>query len=93
MGDLGFSDALNLLKYTEGVKVARRNWNGKDMYVSLSPGFELTADKCFGPAIKEEVGNGVGVFRPYLMMFTVDKQFVPWVASQSDLLSDDWFEV
>jgi hypothetical protein len=28
--------------------------------------------------------------RPYIFMKTVDGQLVPWVASQSDLLADDW---
>lgn len=31
--------------------------------------------------------------RPYLYMRTVDGDLVPWVASQSDLLGDDWVEV
>jgi hypothetical protein len=35
----------------------------------------------------------VCAFRPYLMLKTADDEFVPWVASQSDLLADDWFEV
>ncbi len=29
--------------------------------------------------------------RPYLYMRPVDGDLVPWVASQSDLLADDWF--
>ncbi|MEV1003452.1 DUF2829 domain-containing protein [Nonomuraea sp. NPDC050202] len=28
--------------------------------------------------------------RPYIYMSTVDGDLVPWVASQSDLLADDW---
>ena len=28
--------------------------------------------------------------RPYLFMSPVDGDLVPWVASQSDLLADDW---
>jgi hypothetical protein len=28
--------------------------------------------------------------RPYVYMRTVDDQLVPWVASQSDLLVEDW---
>jgi hypothetical protein len=28
--------------------------------------------------------------RPYIYMCTVDNVLVPWVASQSDLLADDW---
>ena len=31
--------------------------------------------------------------RPYLYMSPVDGELVPWVASQSDLLADDWYEV
>lgn len=31
--------------------------------------------------------------RPYLYMRTVNGDLVPWVASQSDLLGDDWVEV
>lgn len=27
---------------------------------------------------------------PYLYMSTVDGKLVPWLASQTDLLSDDW---
>lgn len=28
--------------------------------------------------------------RPYVYMKTVDGSLVPWVASQTDLLADDW---
>jgi hypothetical protein len=28
--------------------------------------------------------------RPYIFMKTADNQLVPWVASQTDLLADDW---
>lgn len=28
---------------------------------------------------------------PYIYMSTVDGDLVPWVASQTDLLADDWF--
>ena len=27
---------------------------------------------------------------PYIYMFTADKKQVPWLASQTDMLSDDW---
>lgn len=27
---------------------------------------------------------------PYLYMYTADKQLVPWLASQTDILADDW---
>ena len=31
--------------------------------------------------------------RPYLYLKAADGGLVPWVASQSDLLADDWIEV
>jgi len=27
---------------------------------------------------------------PYICMYTADKKLVPWLASQTDLLADDW---
>jgi len=29
-------------------------------------------------------------FLPYLMMRTAQGDFVPWLASQTDILADDW---
>jgi hypothetical protein len=34
--------------------------------------------------------NGFVPYRAYIAMKTVDDVVVPWVASQTDLLSDDW---
>ena len=31
--------------------------------------------------------------RPYIYISPVDDNLVPWVASQSDLLADDWVEI
>jgi len=30
---------------------------------------------------------------PYIYMFTADKQLVPWLASQTDVLAEDWVKV
>jgi hypothetical protein len=56
-----------------------------------------------GRRIAREGWNGKGMFlqlqvpdehskmrRPYIYMSPVDGDLVPWVASQSDLLADDW---
>lgn len=29
---------------------------------------------------------------PFIMMKTADNNFVPWLASQTDILADDWME-
>ena len=31
--------------------------------------------------------------RPYIFMFTAEEQLVPWVASQTDILAEDWLTV
>lgn len=30
---------------------------------------------------------------PYIFMFTADQNRVPWLASQTDMLSEDWVEL
>lgn len=30
---------------------------------------------------------------PYIFISTVNKKLVPWIASQTDLLADDWYKV
>lgn len=86
---MDFGDALKALR--SGGRLARSGWNGKGMYVVLQPGYPD------GIAVNANTARAAGipqgtvcVFRPYLMMFTADGEFVPWVASQSDLLASDW---
>lgn len=30
---------------------------------------------------------------PYIFIMTVQSDLVPWLASQTDMLADDWFEI
>ena len=61
------------------------------MYIVLQPGYPdgigINANTAEATGIPQ---GTVCVFRPYLMMFTADGEFVPWVASQTDLLASDW---
>ncbi len=54
-----------------------------------------------GKLIQREGWNGKGMWvalhdgdgfdeLPYLYMRTVDDKFVPWLASQTDILAEDW---
>ena len=88
----GIGGAVALLM--TGNKVAREGWNGKGMYIVLQKGYPE------GIAINKNTAEAVGLaegtickFRPYVMMKTVDNDFVPWVCSQSDLLAEDWVKV
>lgn len=89
---MDFGTALAFLK--EGDRVARKGWNGKGMYVVFQKGYPD------GIAINKNTAEATGIpegtvcmFRPYLMMRTVDGSFVPWVASQADILAEDWRKV
>lgn len=83
---MDFGAALRVLK--EGGKVSRVGWNGKGMYIYLVPGssFEVNRAPLLGILPKGSVVS----YRRHIDMRTADGEFVPWVASQSDLLMEDW---
>ena len=79
---MDFGDAIRALK--QGKKVARRGWNGKGQFLSL--GTEFTYVDCNGKhdAVHQTSGRAAIVFHG-----TIGEQ-VGWLASQSDMLSEDW---
>lgn len=79
-----FSTALNLLK--EGHAVQRSGWNGKGMYIYLVPANSYPAQT---EIAKQEFGDMVP-YGAYIAMKTAQNYVVPWLASQTDILSDDW---
>lgn len=83
IGGLNFGDAIKAMK--AGERVTRSGWNGKGMWVGLVLGYDYNPDK--GRATAHALGL---TKRPWLGMKTVDGQFVPWVASQTDMLAEDW---
>jgi hypothetical protein len=83
---MSFSGALQLLK--EGKKVARQGWNGKDMFLFLVAGSKFTVSRAPLLGIYPE-GTEVE-YHAHIDMKTAQGYVVPWLASQSDLLSNDW---
>lgn len=81
-----FSEALERLK--QGDRVARAGWNGKGMFLYLVPGSTFNVNRPPLLGIYEE-GTEI-TYRPHIDMKTVDGSCVPWVASQTDVLADDW---
>lgn len=82
--NMTFSEALESIKY--GNKVCRSGWNGKGMFIYLSEHDQNA------PVSTDEDG------KPYkyldcIMMKTANNELVPWLASQTDVLSDDWMEL
>lgn len=86
---LSFGQALDALR--EGKLVARVGWNGKGMWLTLQKAYPD------GIPINKNTAEATGIpegtvcrFLPYIMMKTADGAFVPWVASQTDILAMDW---
>jgi hypothetical protein len=86
---LNFGEALPILR--GGGKIAREGWNGKGMWLvyqkAYPEGIPINANTA------QATGLPLGTvcrFLPYIMMKTADGAFVPWLASQTDLLADDW---
>ena len=77
---MNFGNALEALK--EGKRVARRGWNGKGIYLELQR--PDAHSKMTLPYIYV-VTNGLVTDNP-----EAPKGVVPWLASQTDLLSEDW---
>lgn len=90
-----FGEALQVLK--NGHRVTRMGWNGKGMWLAISPGVtDNPSEKFWSPAIREwAAARKVPVIsvRPYIVMFTAQSDIVTWTASQTDILADDWLVV
>ena len=81
---MDFSAALGYLR--DGQLVARAGWNGKGMWLGLvtADNWGLAKGHPFDP-----LAPGAKVL-PWIGMKTSDGGFVPWLASQTDLLAEDW---
>ncbi len=95
---MNFGQAIELLK--AGKKVTRRGWNGKGMFLWLKPGTEIKAEWCHDPLLKNfaEKNGGTILGLPTICMYTHDSTgrkaiLTGWLASQSDMLLEDWEEV
>ena len=74
-----FGQAVEAIKL--GKKATRKGWNGKGMWLMLV----LTP-----PTEAIHVAGTFYSFLPYIQMKTADDKMVPWLASQSDILAEDW---
>jgi hypothetical protein len=87
MHSMNFGLALEAAKM--GKKIARAGWNGKNQYVELGVNFSYY-DPSIGiceEAHHMDIGSSALVF-----VGTRGRQ-VGWLASQSDMLADDWYIV
>lgn len=86
---MSFSKTLELVK--DGARVARRGWNGKDMFIFLVHGSEFLVNRAPLLGIFPE-GTEI-TYRGHIDMRCTNGDIVVWTAAQSDLLADDWSTV
>lgn len=84
-----FGFAIQILK--QGKKVARSGWNGKGMYLFLV-GSDMSVPGIGGWTFTNGVNDNMACL-PFIAMKTVDDKAVPWLASQTDMLAEDWLIV
>lgn len=89
--NLNFGRAISALK--SGRRVSRSGWNGKGMYLWLLPAAMVKAEWCREPHLKAvaEANGGEIECLGSIRMMTADKKVLTgWLASQSDVLAEDW---
>jgi hypothetical protein len=90
-----FGKALEALK--AGKRVARAGWNGKGMWLTLVPGTPK-AELREGTPYSKALGLPSCEILPHIDMWTINadgrRAMLPgWLASQSDMLAEDWHVV
>jgi hypothetical protein len=83
---MNFGEALEALK--RGELVMRSGWNGKDMFLFLVPGSHFTVNRHPLLGIFPE-GTEID-YHAHIDMKTAQGDIVPWLASQTDILAEDW---
>ena len=88
--NLTFGEALEHLK--TGAKVARLGWNGKGMFLALVKGNDadyFINSRVFGTGADGNSEKQMPILDA-IYMKTADDKLVPWLASQTDVLAEDW---
>ena len=88
-----FGAAIECLK--QGYAVARKGWNGKNMFLYLAEGSIVDFQDLRGNAkrfvTKETTRADAACINPHIDMVAADGSVVVgWLASQTDMLAEDW---
>ena len=87
----GMSFGLAVEAVKKGKKIARAGWNGKGMFLFLVPGSTFKVNRAPLLGIYPE-GTEIN-YHAHIDMKMADGTIVPWLASQTDVLADDWIVV
>ena len=78
--NLSFGEAISAMN--NGFAVSRKGWNGKGIFIRIQ--FPDEHSKMSSPYIYIDT-TGLETDNP-----NAPKSLVPWLASQTDMLSEDW---
>ena len=88
---MAFGQALDALKL--GKRIAREGWNEKGMWLFLLPAGKVPLRVVHDPALRSVVEANGGEIEALasIRMKTADTKILTgWLASQTDMLTDDW---
>lgn len=93
---MNFGQALEIIK--QGGKVARKGWNGKGIYLGLhqvKTAVDAQGVKTPTVPIGEMTHDYIYIDTTGLQTDNPDapKDRVPWLASQTDMLAEDWYGI
>lgn len=86
---MDFGTAIEIVK--DESKISREGWNGKGMFLYYVPAGAYTPFTDNEKSIVNE--NGLVEYGAYIAMKTTRGNVVPWFASQTDMLAEDWVVV
>ena len=76
-----------------GKKVARKGWNDKDMFIYYVASNKYPMSNNLMETMADRYEDDLVPYQAYVALKTADDTVVPWLASQSDMLAEDWESV
>lgn len=88
---MNFGQAIEEMK--KGNRVARSGWNGKDMFIFIQEGSIISKENARNKVLQGLNRDKITINAHIDMKAADGTIVVGWLASQSDMLSEDWFVV
>lgn len=86
-----FDFGMALVALKRGKAVARKGWNGKGMFLTLQEGSVVEGNLIRNEPAKNYYGDNKVTICPHIDMKAADGSYVVgWLASQTDMLTEDW---
>ena len=88
--DIKFDFGIAIRKLKEGKRVMRDGWNGKGMFLYYVPAASYPMQRNSLKTMGGIFPDDMVPYGAYIAMKTAQDNVVPWLASQTDVLAEDW---